>query len=222
MQLVREPLLNVHALTVAAGGRTLLRGVTLAVMKGELVGVTGPSGCGKTSLLKAIIGLEIAPEGVVHLEGNDAEVLGWPHFRRRAVYLHQRPVFIEGSVETNLRRPFQYKNSKGPFPEGRALQLLEEAGVSSARMSQSVRSLSEGEQQRVALVRALVVEPLVLLLDEPTSALDPKARNRVWKLIATEAESRGVGALIVSHDTADAQKWCHRILDLSDFSLDGV
>jgi putative ABC transport system ATP-binding protein len=209
-----DPLLIATDLQIAAGGRTLLNGVSLALAEGELLAVTGPSGCGKTSLLRAIAGLDDAAGGTVRLRGRSPEEHGWPMFRRHVVFLHQRPVMLDTSVEENLRRPLRCRTVQRQFDHPRAAALLAEMGLPADCLTQQARTLSIGEQQRVALARALLIEPEVLLLDEPTSALDADTRDVLEELAEREIRVHHRSAIIVTHDAEQARRLCDRHLDL--------
>ena len=213
------PALQVSALAIRAGGKGLLEKLEFFVEKGEIVGLTGPSGCGKSTLLRAICGLIDAEAGEICLEGRSPEAWGWPHFRRRLILVTQKPVLTDTTVAENLMRPFAYRGSEGAvFPESRARTLLAKLKLD-GRMDQAARSLSVGEQQRLCLVRALLLEPKILLLDEPTSALDEISVHLVENLVAGEAAAGRLGALVVSHDRAQVSRWCHRHLDLTNYRV---
>ena len=209
-----EALLIATDLDIAAGERALLRGVSLTLAQGELLAVTGPSGCGKSSLLRAIAGLDDAAGGTVHLRGRSPDEHGWPAFRRQVVFLHQRPVMLDTSVEENLRRPLGYRAVQGEFDRSRAAALLAEMDLHADCLTQQARTLSIGEQQRVSLARALLIEPDVLLLDEPTSALDAKTRDVLEELAEREIRVHHRSAIIVTHDAEQARRLCDRHLDL--------
>lgn len=192
--------LEARGLTLRRGERVLARGFGLAVRSGETVVVRGVSGSGKTTLLRVLAGLIPPDAGRVELDGQPPGAFGWPQFRSRVTYVGQQPVFVEGTVRDNLARPFRYRNRTAAYPEGTALQWLEAWSLSAEMLEQSAAHLSIGEQQRVALVRALVTEPWFLLLDEPTSALDARTGKRVLRDLAREAERGRIGIVMVSHD----------------------
>lgn len=217
-----DELLSIKGLSVAAGGVTLFSGLDLRLATGEMVAVCGPSGSGKTTMLRAVAGLSDPAEGTVLLRGRTQDDIGWPEYRRSVLFMDQRPVLLQGTVRSNLSLPFTYAvNRERAFPEEEAAALLETFGVSSARMDQEARSLSQGQQQRVCLVRAFLVRPEVLLLDEPTSALDQDAISSVETTLVEETRKRGLSALVVTHDRAQAERLCDRILNLSDYGASG-
>lgn len=182
------------------GERTLVSGFELTVGTGEIVAVQGASGAGKTTLLRAIAGLIPPERGRVELDGHTPRSFGWPVFRSRVTYVGQQPMFVEGTVRENLVRAFDYTCRREPFPEETAVKLLEDWQLSLETLEQPAAQLSVGEQQRVALIRALLTRPWFLLLDEPTSALDAKTASRVLKHVNREARQGAFGALVVSHD----------------------
>ncbi len=209
--------LEVAGLSVGAGGQALLTGVSVRLGRGERVALRGPSGCGKTTLLRAVAGLDEPLEGELRLGGRTPGEIGYPAYRRRVAYVHQRPVLLDESVRENLARPFRYATAGGArLDEALAADLLGRLGVGTGRQDQDARSLSIGQQQRVCVIRALLTRPDVLLLDEPTSALDPEAVESVETLLAEQARQDGLAALIVTHDTAQIDRWCDRKVELAD------
>jgi putative ABC transport system ATP-binding protein len=202
-------------LTVAYHDIRLIAGLDLELAVGEFVGLRGPSGCGKTTLLRAVCWLDDPVTGEVTYRHGAAYEM--PAYRRQVVYVQQVPALLDGTVADNLRRPFNYMISRSSFPEKRAAELLDILLVGAERMSQQARSLSEGQKQRVNLIRALLLEPEILLLDEPTSALDEDAATAVGKVLSAARDKRKLSALVVLHDAAQADRLCNRIIDLKPF-----
>ncbi len=173
---------------------------------GARCALAGPSGSGKTTLLRAIAQLTPAASGRVLLDDAAPEALGYPAFRRRVVYVGQRPALAAGTVEANLAAPFSYRTASNAFDRDAARRHLEALRLPTDVLARTARELSVGEQQRVAFVRALLVAPDVFLLDEPTSALDPDAEAALEGLLDADRDARGSSAVIVTHQTAQAER----------------
>lgn len=211
----RRTRLTTTDLAVAVGGVELLRGLSISVDGSSSLSLAGPSGCGKTSLLRTIAGLIDPVRGEVRLEGRTPSEMGWPAFRRNVVLVHQKPTLLDLSVRANLERPFHYRLASAPFPLEKASRLLHRLGVGSHRLEEGARDLSVGEQQRVCLIRSLLLQPQVILLDEPTSALDVEAVNRVEEVVREEMSRSGMAAIVATHDPGQARRWSDQHLDLA-------
>lgn len=208
-------LLELRDVSIAVAGKTLLHGVNLTLQRGEIVALCGPSGLGKTTLLRAMAGLDNVQSGTILLDEKSPEEWTYPLFRRRVIWVEQRPVVFDCSLEENLRRPFQYRSAEFAFPEARARTLTARLQLPDD-WQQKARTLSQGQQQRLSLVRALLLRPAVLLLDEPTSALDSEAAQLVETLLREEAQN-GLAMLIVTHDRAQAARFCDRLCQASEW-----
>lgn len=187
----------------------LFRQVNLTVRPGDRVAILGPSGAGKTVLLRALALLDPLDEGEILWKG--CAVLGEavPHYRRQVLYLHQRPTLFDGSVEANLRLPFALKvHCATQYDEARVIDFLEAFGRDRSFLEKSQGDLSGGEAQLVALIRALQLDPVVLLLDEPTSSLDGNTARAVETLLGQwHAQGSGSRSLVwVTHDADQAQR----------------
>jgi len=184
---------------VEVDGRRLFSSVEFSVRAGEAIAFRAPSGAGKTTLLRAIATLTPLAFGTLTLGGESPEAVGFPAWRRRCVYLAQRPLMLPGSLRDNLERAFGYQSSSSSFELEQAAMLLDALGLATALLEREARTLSVGEQQRAALMRALLVRPSFLLLDEPTSALDPDSTAGVESLLQ-RYRADGLGLILVSHD----------------------
>ena len=171
----------------------------------------GLRGSGKTTALRALAGLSVA-DGTLELDGASPEQHGWPSYRRRVGYLAQRPVVIEGTVEDNLALGFTFATNDTHFDRERAVELLEALLLPATILDQVARTLSEGERQRVGLVRTLLVEPTLVLLDEPTAALDPEATAAVEVLVRRHIVDGA--AILVSHDADQRERLATQTLEL--------
>jgi heme ABC exporter ATP-binding subunit CcmA len=202
-----------QGLAIAKGGKELFAGLSFACQPGEVVAIMGPSGVGKTTLLRLLAGLEDPTTGAIFLDGKSPGTIGWPQFRRSLPYVHQRSVMVDASCWENLQFPFRFASAHLPFDSNRAQALLERLGLKGKNDDQA-RQLSQGEQQRVALIRALLVKPRFLLLDEPTNALDKASTLNVEELLREQVGEENLGIVMVTHDEAQAERFCDRQIEL--------
>jgi putative spermidine/putrescine transport system ATP-binding protein len=201
--------LRLQKLHVPFGTEAGLHDITFTVQTGECVAVVGASGAGKSTLLRAIAGLSPAGSGSIEIAGRDVTKL--PPERRGAVYLHQSPVlFPHLDVTGNVAFPLRVRNVPGDIIATRVAGALDRMRLE--RLGQRrVSTLSGGQRHRVALARALVADPPVLLLDEPLSALDPALRGDVRAAIADVRDTGACGLLLVTHDLDDAALLASRV-----------
>lgn len=178
--------------------------VSGALEEGGALALRGPSGAGKSTLLRVLARLLKPDGGGVIFRGQDWYSISPGIWRRRVHYLSQKPVMFSGTVLDNLRMPFRLAVAGSGLDEGRSAELIEATGLSAAILGQDAYTLSGGETARVALVRAILVDPEVLLLDEPTAFLDEGAQRMVQSLLAKWlVEREGRGAVIVTHKDDD-------------------
>jgi putative ABC transport system ATP-binding protein len=162
----------------------LLDHVSLEVLPGSSLSITGRSASGKTLLLRALAMLDPLDAGEIHFEGRPIDRNRIPCYRSQIVYLHQRPMLLASPVEAALRRPFTLDIHRDrSFRRDRIVRMLRRLDRDEAFLSKSVGDLSGGEAQIVALLRAIQLDPKVLLLDEPTAALDADATAAVEMLV---------------------------------------
>lgn len=178
---------------------------SLTVGDDEMVALVGPSGSGKTTLLSIAGGLLSPTEGVVRVGPHEITEYGRKElttFRREFVgFVFQGANLVPFlTAKENLLVVADLAGKRGKDVERRADKLLEELGLGHRRKN-TPGKLSGGERQRVAIGRALMNEPELVLFDEPTSALDSKLGEQVMELIRTEVKERGTAAVIVTHDT---------------------
>jgi putative ABC transport system ATP-binding protein len=197
-------------------GSWLLEDVSLALEAGERVAVLGPSGAGKSLLLRALARLDPIQAGGVLWRGEPVEGGAVPPFRATAIYLHQRAVLFEGTVEANLRLPFSLGvHASHEWDRSRTAGTLESLGRGESFLAKPTRDLSGGEAQIVAFLRAIQLEPQVLLLDEPTTALDEDAVRSIEGLVVRWLEGEADRALVwVGHDRQQARRMADRVVRL--------
>ena len=196
----------------------VLRGVNCLVEKGDVISVIGPSGGGKSTFLRCMNLLEKPTEGHIYFDGvdlTDREV-NIDRYRQRIGFVFQSfNLFPHMTVLDNLTvAPIMLKTKSKEEAEERGMQLLSRVGLKEKAASMP-SSLSGGQAQRVAIVRALMMEPELMLFDEPTSALDPEMVGEVLFVMKELAES-GMTMVVVTHEMAFAREVSKRVLFLSD------
>jgi lipoprotein-releasing system ATP-binding protein len=224
---MNEPVLSIRGLertyVTDAGPLPVLRGVDLDVKAGEIVGLIGPSGSGKSSLLHAAGLLEHPDGGRIVIEGRDCSDLG-DRARTRVrlatvgfVYqFHQ--LLPEFSALDNVALPLMIAGASRSEAQARARELLGDLGLA-ARVEHQPGQLSGGEQQRVAVARALANAPKLLLADEPTGNLDPHTSEAVFEAFYSLARTKGVAAVVATHNLALARHM-DRVVALRDGRLE--
>jgi branched-chain amino acid transport system ATP-binding protein len=194
-------LLEVSGLEVRYGSVTAVRGISLEVAEGEVVAIIGPNGAGKTSTLRAITGLVPTAGGRVVFRGTD--VSRWKAHRIVTLGLCHAPegrrLFPQMTVMENLRMG-AYRR-RGPAEIGRTLAQVEELFPRLAeRRAQLAGTLSGGEQQMLAIGRALMAEPRLLVLDEPSFGLAPMIVREIGRIVRSINRERGVSVLLVEQN----------------------
>ncbi|MFB0507247.1 MAG: LPS export ABC transporter ATP-binding protein [Thermodesulfobacteriota bacterium] len=202
--------LSVEGLTKSFGEKTAVDDVSLEVAGGEVVGLLGPNGAGKTTAFYLITGLLKPTSGRVYLNGED--VTAYPMYmraRKGIGYLPQEPsVFRKLTVEENILAILETLDMPGKERRNRLEDLLGELGISSIAKRKAY-ALSGGEQRRVEITRALVLQPLFILLDEPFSGIDPIAVVDIQNIIF-QLQSKGIGIIITDHNVRETLGVCDR------------
>jgi lipopolysaccharide export system ATP-binding protein len=183
--------------------RVVVRGVSLAVERGEAVGLLGPNGAGKTTVFYMITGLTPADDGQILLDGNDVTRL--PMYRRARLgigYLPQEASIFRGlTVEDNINAALELVEPDRRKRKEQLDSLLEEFRITRLRKSPSI-ALSGGERRRCEIARALASRPSFMLLDEPFAGIDPIAVGDIQALVR-HLTSRGIGVLITDHNVRE-------------------
>lgn len=172
--------------------------------------------------MRALVLLDPFDSGEVRWLGQVVRRDMIPAFRRQAIYLHQRPAFAQDTVEAALESPLAFRAHRGRrFVRDRVLDQLKRLGRDASFLDKRVRDLSGGEMQVAALVRAIQLEPAMLLLDEPTAALDAQTAAAVEELISgwVDEAPRRRAFLWVSHDQEQARRMTRRSLAVEDGRL---
>jgi putative ABC transport system ATP-binding protein len=218
-----DPVIELHGVSRRYGdGPPALHEVSLTVAVGEALAVLGPSGSGKSTLLNLLAGLDRPSEGTVNVAGTRVDTLSEAasaRFRRAHVGLVFQffNLLDDLTVLDNVLLPAQLAGARGGAARQRAEHLLDTLGIARHAAAYPGR-LSGGERQRVAVARALVNRPALLLADEPTGALDSAAGEDVWRLL-TELHATGQTIVLVTHDEQLAQAYATRTIRLTDGHL---
>jgi len=207
----------------ALRGETLLQPTQFALHAGDRVAITGPSGSGKSVFLRALALLDPLDAGCIRWHGASVARAAIPRYRRSVAYIRQRPALIDGTVEDNLRYPFELRAYRDVrFERGHAASLAAQAGRGSDFLDKRASELSGGEAQITALIRVLQLAPEVLLLDEPTASLDPESSRAIEELVRAwfDAAPDARASIWVSHDPAQAARMSERHLTMRAGTLD--
>ncbi len=201
------------------GDSTALDGVTLEIRAGEAVAVMGPSGCGKSTLLNMVAGLDRPTAGSVVVHGEDLVKLnetGLALFRRRRIGMIFQFFNLLDDLPAldNVALAAQLTGASASQARKRALELLDELGIADRRNAYPA-VLSGGERQRVAVARALMNRPALLLADEPTGALDSNSGEQVMDLLI-DLNQMGQTLLMVTHDQRLATRCANRLVEVAD------
>lgn len=181
--------------------RTVVRGVSIEVSQGEIVGLLGPNGAGKTTTFYMIVGLIKPFSGHVFLDNE--EITKFPMYKRAQIgigYLAQEAsVFRQMSVEDNIYSVMQFKKDMTKQQRAEKLEsLLDEFGLQHIRRSKGIQ-LSGGERRRCEIARALAIDPKFILLDEPFAGVDPIAVEDIQRVVA-KLKTKNIGVLITDHN----------------------
>ncbi|MEU8609258.1 ABC transporter ATP-binding protein [Actinoplanes sp. NPDC048791] len=206
------------------GDTTALAGITLQIRAGEAVAVMGPSGSGKSTLLNMVAGLDRPTSGTVTVHGEDLGALneaGRALVRRRRIGMIFQFFNLLDDLPTldNVALAAQLTGTAPKQARSRALELLEELGIADRRNIYPA-ALSGGERQRVAVARALMNRPALLLADEPTGALDSRAGEQVMDLLL-DLNQLGQTLLLVTHDERLATRCASRVVEVVDGRIAG-
>jgi lipopolysaccharide export system ATP-binding protein len=197
-------------------GRSVVKGVTLRLRRGEVLGLLGPNGAGKTTCFYMITGLIAADTGSIEVDGHDITKL--PMYRRARLgigYLPQEASIFRGlTAEQNIRATAELLEPDGARLEAMVEALLAEFGITHIRNTPAM-ALSGGERRRVEIARCLATHPSYILLDEPFAGIDPIAVGEIRDLVR-HLKDRGIGVLITDHNVRDALDVIDRAYILHD------
>jgi len=198
------------------GDRTVVRGVSLDVSLGEVVGLLGPNGAGKTTTFYMVVGVEAPDKGQIFWGGKDISNMPMHRRARQGIgYLPQESSVFRGlTVWQNLMALAELQPISRDEQRERCERLIGEFHLQKVRDSLGM-SLSGGERRRCEMARALVTDPKIMLLDEPFAGVDPKSVLEIQGLVA-DLKSRGIGVLITDHNVRETLQIADRAYILAD------
>lgn len=201
--------IQIKNLTKSYGEKQVLDIEKLIIPEGEITGVIGPNGCGKSTLLNIVSGLEEEFSGNIKYGGYplNREIL------KKMTYVFQKPYLFKRNVYENIAYPLRLRKTDGKEEKRRILDIIRRLEIEDLTDKRADR-LSGGETQKVALARALVFEPELLLLDEPTSNIDPESIKIMEREILDFNRRTGATIWIVTHNMEQAERLCHSIINL--------
>ena len=206
-------------LATSVGQGLILNSISLQIEPGEFVALLGPSGAGKSSLLKLMNRLKSVSAGAIYFRGNPIENLSAIELRRQVTLVGQDCRLLGMTVQAALHYPLQLQAIPKHERMARISAWLERLQLPRDWLDRTELQLSGGQQQQVAIARALVMEPTLLLLDEPTSAQDLGAATHILSVIQTQVKERGLAVVMSNHQLDLAEEFCDRVLYLDQGHL---
>jgi osmoprotectant transport system ATP-binding protein len=209
--------ISIDAVAKTYDGRRALGPLSLDVADGARVALVGPSGCGKSTLLRIVLGLVTPDSGRVTVGGEPVDPRTKLGVRRRIGYVVQDGgLFPHLTAEGNLTLVARHLGWDEVRISGRVGQLAEMTGIDRAALARWPAQLSGGQKQRIGVMRALFLDPDVVLMDEPLGALDPITRRKLQGELRTLFRSLGKTLVLVTHDVAEAAFLCDEAVVMRD------
>lgn len=219
-----SPLLEVGNLQVAYGEAEALSGVSFHIMPGEIVSIVGANGAGKTTLIRAIAGMQPARSGSIRFNGKDITGLGSADVCELGIAQvpEGRQIFPTLSVEENLRLGSTLKRSRADRARNME-RVYATFSRLAERRTQRAGTLSGGEQQMLAIGRAIMANPLLVMFDEPSLGLSPALTDEMFAVISALHKS-GLSVVLVEQNVIESLAMCHRayVLENGAFALEGT
>lgn len=216
-----EAIIEINNLQKSFGKQSVLKGVTLKLYNGENLVVLGKSGSGKSVLIKCIVRLLNADNGIINVLGEDVSKLGSEglgKLRQKIGFLFQSGALYDSmTVKENLEFPLKRirKNLSKKEMEEKIKEVLENVGLSDA-LNKMPSQLSGGMRKRISLARTIVVDPLIMLYDEPTTGLDPVTSDEISALINDVQKKYKTSSIIITHDMECVRATADRVIMLQD------
>lgn len=207
------------SLKASVGAHYLLQDISFAASQGERIAIVGASGAGKTSLLRLLNRLSEASQGTIYFEQRDIRQIPVVQLRQQITLVPQESKLLGMTVRQALVYPLVLRGVEHPLIEQRLRTWTEQLHIPSEWLDRTEVQLSVGQRQLVAIGRALMIQPKVLLLDEPTSALDAGRSEHLVQVLKGIATTISTTILMVSHQLEIAEQFCNRLLYLQQGRL---
>ncbi|MCL2116576.1 MAG: ABC transporter ATP-binding protein [Methanobrevibacter sp.] len=206
-----EPLIEIKDLSkISAEDKVILDNINLKIYKKQTLGLIGPTGSGKTLLLRIINILDKPSSGKIYYEGNDITNREDFKIRRKIAMVFQKPIVFKGTVFDNIYYGLKIRNKDKKSSEEEVSNLLKMVGLEGYE-NRKASTLSGGEIQRIALARALILKPEILLLDEPTANLDPGSTEKIENIIENIQQNEDIAIVMSTHNLVQGQRLCDEI-----------
>ncbi len=217
----KTELLRLEQVSLAApvGAQYLLKDISCSVFPGDRLCIVGPSGAGKTSLLRLLNRISEPSNGTIYLENQEYQQIPVIQLRRQVMLVPQEPKLLGMTVKEALSYPLVLQGERQQVIQQRLVTNIELLRVPEDWLHRTEVQLSVGQRQLVAIARALVIQPKILLLDEPTAALDAGRAAYVLQVLTKLCESGNTTVVMVNHQLDFAQNFSTRVLYLQDGRL---
>jgi ABC-2 type transport system ATP-binding protein len=192
-------------------GTKAVNDITFSMGKGEIFGIVGPNGSGKSTLIRLICTLLIPDSGTIEVFGHDVVK---EHFQVRRIINRisvEASFFKKLSSMENLMYAARLYGIDKEVARTKSIEILTRLGFKAERVKESMQELSRGMQQKVAITRALLTSPALLLMDEPTTGLDPRSKLDVQEFVKEIRDTQGTTVIITSHDMDEVDRLCDRV-----------
>lgn len=203
--------IKITGLTKQYQHKEALKIPSLAINRNSLLGLIGPNGAGKSTLAKLIAGIEYPSSGLLSYDGKAMN----PELQQKITLVFQKPYLLRTTVFNNIAYPLKLRNLSRSVIEERVANIIKDFEIE-ALSKQNAWTLSGGEAQKVALARALVFKPSLLILDEPTANIDPASIVLMEKMIKKAHAMENTSTIIVTHNILQAKRLCTDILFMNN------
>jgi len=205
-------IIQLSNVTMSFGDRILFENFSLVISHNEIVGLTGGSGSGKSTILRIVVDLLTPESGNIVVLGKPISDWDPQELRRNVILVPQESQMFSGTVRDNL--VWGLSKVGQTIDDDSLHEILREVKLDSLKLDDDAFNLSGGEKQRIAIARALVMNPEALLLDEPTASLDEESALAVENVLNDVIQKRQIGILIVTHNKEQAHRFTSRIIEM--------